>query len=238
MPVSNPIQVDWTRPGAIGSVIPNTIAATSVSTFQATAADQYVLTRANNPSYSLSINNFSFAIKEIASGKLLGAYKLDSGGFPILILGADAGAGVLSKSSFRSASVTAFTAVNLSGSSLTIALGAGVGTGALPDISFDTPNLVASGTGQQTTTTKMTLKGRGSLLIGTATDNNADLLQVNGSASFAGAAKLAAFTVATVPSAAANTSGLIHISNESGGATPAFSDGTNWRRVHDRAIIS
>lgn len=30
----------------------------------------------------------------------------------------------------------------------------------------------------------------------------------------------------------------IYVSNESGGAVVAFSDGTNWRRVTDRAIVS
>lgn len=32
--------------------------------------------------------------------------------------------------------------------------------------------------------------------------------------------------------------GLIFVSDETGGAVPAFSDGTNWRRVTDRAIVS
>jgi hypothetical protein len=45
------------------------------------------------------------------------------------------------------------------------------------------------------------------------------------------------FTVAGVPSAAVEGK-LIYVSNEAGGATMAFSDGTNWRRVQDRAIIS
>lgn len=31
---------------------------------------------------------------------------------------------------------------------------------------------------------------------------------------------------------------LIYISDESAGPTPAFSDGTNWRRVADRAVVS
>ena len=31
---------------------------------------------------------------------------------------------------------------------------------------------------------------------------------------------------------------LIYVTNEVGGAVPAFSDGTNWRRVTDRAIVS
>lgn len=48
---------------------------------------------------------------------------------------------------------------------------------------------------------------------------------------------LASFTVGTVPSATP-AGRLIYISNESGGAVPAFSDGTNWLRVTDRAIIT
>lgn len=45
------------------------------------------------------------------------------------------------------------------------------------------------------------------------------------------------YTVATLPSAA-DTAQIIYVSNETGGATLAFSDGTNWRRVQDRAIVS
>lgn len=32
--------------------------------------------------------------------------------------------------------------------------------------------------------------------------------------------------------------GLIYVTNETGGFTLAFSDGTNWRRVQDRNIVS
>lgn len=49
---------------------------------------------------------------------------------------------------------------------------------------------------------------------------------------------LPSYTVAGVPAAATWTAGLIYVSNEAGGAVPAFSDGVNWRRVTDRAIIS
>ena len=45
------------------------------------------------------------------------------------------------------------------------------------------------------------------------------------------------YTVATVPSAA-QPGQMIFISNETGGAVMAFSDGTNWRRITDRAVIS
>lgn len=45
------------------------------------------------------------------------------------------------------------------------------------------------------------------------------------------------YTVAGVPAAATYPRGVIYVSNETGGATLAFSDGTNWRRVQDRAVI-
>jgi hypothetical protein len=31
---------------------------------------------------------------------------------------------------------------------------------------------------------------------------------------------------------------MAFVSNESGGPVPAFSDGTAWRRVTDRAVVS
>ncbi len=49
---------------------------------------------------------------------------------------------------------------------------------------------------------------------------------------------LPTYTVAGVPAAASYTRGLIYVSNETGGAVVAFSDGTNWRRVTDRNVIS
>ena len=49
---------------------------------------------------------------------------------------------------------------------------------------------------------------------------------------------LTEYLVATVPSATAAEGAVIYVSNETGGAVLAFSDGTNWRRVTDRAIVS
>lgn len=46
------------------------------------------------------------------------------------------------------------------------------------------------------------------------------------------------YTVATVPAAATYPRAMVYVSNEAGGAVIAFSDGTNWRRVTDRAVIS
>ena len=51
-------------------------------------------------------------------------------------------------------------------------------------------------------------------------------------------AALPSFTVAGLPSAAGNTGRMVYVSNEAGGAVPAFSDGVSWRRVTDRAVVS
>ncbi len=51
--------------------------------------------------------------------------------------------------------------------------------------------------------------------------------------------KVPSYTVAGVPSASTLGAGsIIYVSNELGGATLAFSDGTNWKRVSDLAIVS
>ncbi len=53
-----------------------------------------------------------------------------------------------------------------------------------------------------------------------------------------GPVKVKSYTVAGVPSATSVAGAIIYVSNETGGAVLAFSDGTNWRRVTDRAIVS
>jgi hypothetical protein len=50
--------------------------------------------------------------------------------------------------------------------------------------------------------------------------------------------KLVQYAVADLPAASGYTGALVYVSDETGGATIAFSDGTNWRRVQDRAIAS
>ena len=46
------------------------------------------------------------------------------------------------------------------------------------------------------------------------------------------------YTVATMPAVTAGAGARIYVTNEAGGAVPAFCDGTNWRRVTDRAIVA
>jgi hypothetical protein len=53
-----------------------------------------------------------------------------------------------------------------------------------------------------------------------------------------GPVRVKGYTVAGVPGAAVAAGQIIYVSDEAGGAVLAFSDGTNWRRVTDRATIS
>lgn len=69
-------------------------------------------------------------------------------------------------------------------------------------------------------------------LVGVGTTSPTVALTVNGPIG------LKSYTVGTVPSASTVAGQFIYVSNETGGAVPAYSDGSNWRRVTDRAIIS
>ncbi len=51
------------------------------------------------------------------------------------------------------------------------------------------------------------------------------------------ASVLEEYTVARLPDPAGRKR-IVYVSNEAGGATIAFNDGTNWRRAQDRAICS
>lgn len=50
--------------------------------------------------------------------------------------------------------------------------------------------------------------------------------------------RLPAYLKTEMPDPVANIDFLIIVTNEVGGRVPAFSDGTNWRRVTDRAVVS
>ena len=63
-------------------------------------------------------------------------------------------------------------------------------------------------------------------------------LPIDGSRAMNAPLVLATYTVSTLPTASLWERGFIYVSDETGGAIPAFSDGTNWRRVSDRAIVS
>jgi hypothetical protein len=80
----------------------------------------------------------------------------------------------------------------------------------------------------------------GNVAIGYAVGSDiSNKLQVNGNIFAQTNIRPGSYTVATVPSAStAGAGAMIYVSDEVGGGVPAFSDGTNWRRVTDRAIVS
>lgn len=64
------------------------------------------------------------------------------------------------------------------------------------------------------------------------------VLPEDGSEAMAGPLPLAQYAKASLPTAASYNGAMIFVTDDVGGSTPAFSDGTNWRRVADRNIIS
>lgn len=50
--------------------------------------------------------------------------------------------------------------------------------------------------------------------------------------------QLPSYAKTSLPSVALGAGTMIYVTNDIGGAVPAFSDGTNWRRVTDRNVIS
>ncbi len=67
--------------------------------------------------------------------------------------------------------------------------------------------------------------------------NNQRLIAASGRLDCSVPLRLPSYTVAGLPSP--STAGqMVYVSNESGGAVVAFADGTNWRRVTDRAVVS
>ena len=83
-------------------------------------------------------------------------------------------------------------------------------------------------------------KAGDSLIASTQMQNYLDEIEQKINDSLLGdSVELPSYTVATLPAVPAVTRpGLIFVSDETGGAVPAFSDGSSWRRVTDRVIVS
>ena len=75
---------------------------------------------------------------------------------------------------------------------------------------------------------------KGSALTYTEMDGNLTYLETLST----GVIELTQYTVATVPTASDYSGGMIAVTDEIGGYTLAFSDGTDWRRMRDSVIIS
>lgn len=99
-----------------------------------------------------------------------------TGATPAVIIGQD---NVVSNGTLRSANISGST--DTAAASLILATGTGTGAAAPPYIDFQTANAIASGTTQQSLSSKMRLSSNGNFSIGTTSDNAVDKLQVNGS---------------------------------------------------------
>lgn len=96
-------------------------------------------------------------------------------------------------------------------------------------------------TAPEPVTGKLALWSNGDLVGGLTPDEVAQVSETigtNGENAMEAPLLLAPYLVADVPNAAGYEGGLIYVSDEAGGAVIAFSDGTNWLRVTDRAVIS
>lgn len=71
-----------------------------------------------------------------------------------------------------------------------------------------------------------------------STDNALALVSRDIQALEQGAGNVPTYTVATLSTALSAGFNFVLVSNETGGFTAAFHDGTNWRRVQDRAVCA
>jgi hypothetical protein len=95
---------------------------------------------------------------------------------------------------------------------------------------------VIAPTGETNTDFKVRGKGTGDVQIGNGSLAKAFAIDHTLAESYV-PIRCMKYTVAGVPSASPEGQ-LIYVSDETGGEVLAFSDGTNWRRVTDRTIIS
>ena len=96
----------------------------------------------------------------------------------------------------------------------------------------DSAGVTLKGNGVSGGTAQLVGQNAGAVLYHESTD----VWLIEGNLSF-GSVELPSYTVLTLPSVTP-AGQMIYVSDETGGAVPAFSDGANWLRVTDRAIVS
>lgn len=134
-----------------------------------------------------------------------------------------------------------------------VTIGEGIGNQRLSVLAFDAPSVQVRNTGGvggasfiMTDDTsggdwKFKITGSGDFKLRNETTSE-DVLKIDaatGVSSFFGPVLLNSYTVATLPSASGSGAGAqVFVTDEAGGSIPAFSDGSDWRRMTDRAIVS
>ena len=155
------------------------------------------------------------------------------------------GSGLSGINTFKTVAVTGGNSAVADSIADTLTITAGTGIALVMDSTTDTLTIAASGSSEifvdgadfGTVTEPVTVSDELGLVTDAVTAE-ADLgALVTSGLIYPDQFVLPSYTTTTLPSA--NIVGaMIFVTNESGGSVPAFSDGTNWRRVTDRAIVT
>jgi len=155
------------------------------------------------------------------------------------------GSGLTGINAFSNVTVTGGNSAVANSIADTLTLTAGTGISIVVDPTTDTITIGAQ-TGSEifvdgadfgTVTEPVTLSDDLGLITD-AVDSEADLgTLVTSGLIYPDQFVLPSYTTSTLPSAAV-AGAMIYVTNEAGGPVPAFADGTNWRRVTDRAIVT
>jgi hypothetical protein len=155
------------------------------------------------------------------------------------------GFGLTGINTFSNVTVTGGNSAVADGIADTLTLTAGTGISIVVDPATDTITIGAQagsevfvdGADFGTVTEPVTLSDDLGLVTD-AVDSEADLgTLVTSGLIYPDQFVLPSYTTSTLPSAAV-AGAMIYVTNETGGPVPAFADGTNWRRVTDRAIVT
>jgi hypothetical protein len=158
------------------------------------------------------------------------------------------GAGLSGINTFSNVTIDGGNSIVASSISDTLTLIAGTGIVLLGNSAADTITIATSGSGQSIfatggdmgliTETPVVTQDLGEIIA--AVTESYDLAEiVQSGVIYPNQFVLPSYSVAEVGNLSVIPAAqMIFVTNESGGAVPAFSDGTNWRRVTDRAIVT
>lgn len=250
---------------AFGNVYANgtAVLATSVGDVLTLTAGNNIQITGNNTSKSVTIGVTGISLNSISNGTS-NVNVVSSGGNVTVGVGGTGnvavfssgglaitgnitgnGAGLSGINAFSNITVTGGNSAVADSIADTLTLTAGDGIAIVVDSATDTITIAASGGSEifvdgadfGTVTEPVTLSDDLGLVTD-AVDAEADLgTIVTSGLIYPDQFVLPSYTANALPSASV-AGAMIYVTNETGGPVPAFADGTNWRRVTDRAIVT
>jgi hypothetical protein len=262
---TTPLVFEQNSAFAFGNIYANSTAvlATSVGDVLTLTAGNNVSITGNNTSKSVTIGVTGISLNSISNGTS-NVNVVSSGGNVTVGVGGTSnvavfssdglaitgnitgnGAGLTGINTFSNVTVTGGNSAVADSIADTLTLTAGTGISIVIDPTTDTITIGAQ-TGSEifvdgadfgTVTEPVTLSDDLGLVTDAVTEE-ADLgTLVTSGLIYPDQFVLPSYTTSTLPSAAV-AGAMIYVTNETGGPVPAFADGTNWRRVTDRAIVT